>query len=124
NFIGIFDDDKALKKKVMSIVTDSKGVDDIKDPNACNVFALIKTFATADKVESIRVKYLAPGYGYGHAKLELLEILTEYLKPYRDARATLEKHPELIEAKLQEGARIMNERIEAKMQEVKEVVGL
>ncbi|MDD5197970.1 MAG: tryptophan--tRNA ligase [Candidatus Gracilibacteria bacterium] len=124
NFIGIFDDDKTLKKKVMSIVTDSKGFDDIKDPETCNVFALIKTFATPDRTESIRAKYLVPGYGYGHAKLELLEILTEYLRPYHDARAMLEKHPELIEQKLQEGARIMNERIEAKMEEVKEVVGL
>lgn len=124
NFIGLFDDDKALKKKVMSIVTDSKGVDDAKDPETCNVFALIRTFATIDRTESIRAKYLTPGYGYGHAKLELLDILTEYLKPYHDARAMLEKHPELIEAKLQEGARVMNARIEAKMQEVKEVVGL
>lgn len=124
NFIGLFDDAKTLKKKVMSIVTDSKGVDDIKDPDTCHVFALIRTFATAERTESIRAKYLAPGYGYGHAKLELLEILTEYLRPYHDARAILEKHPELIEAKLQKGARIMNERIEAKMQAVKEVVGL
>ena len=124
NFIGLFDDEKTLKKKVMSIVTDSKGVDDIKNPDECNVFALIKTFATPERTESIRAKYLAPGYRYGHAKLELLEILTEYLKPYHDARAMLEKNPELIEAKLQEGARIMNARIEAKMKEVKEVVGL
>lgn len=124
NFIGLFDDAKTLKKKVMSIVTDSKGVDDIKNPDECNVFSLIRTFATIDRTEYVRSKYLAPGYGYGHAKLELLEILTEYLKPYHDARVMLEKHPELIEAKLQEGARIMNARIEAKMQEVKGVVGL
>ena len=99
-------------------------MDDIKNPDECNVFALIKTFATPDRVESIRTKYLAPGYGYGHAKLELLEILTEYLKPYHENRALLESNPELIEAKLQEGARIMNERIEAKMIAVKEVVGI
>ena len=60
NFIGLFDDDKTLKKKVMPIVTDSKGVDDIKDPATCNVFALIKTFATPDRTESIRAKYLSP----------------------------------------------------------------
>lgn len=124
NFIGIFEDNKTLKKKVMSIVTDSRGVDDIKDPDTCNVFALIQTFATPDRTESIRAKYLVPGYGYGHAKLELLDILTEYLRPYRENRAELEKHPELIEARLQEGARVMNARIEAKMEEVKKVVGL
>lgn len=88
------------------------------------MFALVKTFASPERTEAIRAKYLAPGYGYGHAKLELLEILTEYLKPYHENRAMLEQNPELIEAKLQEGARVMNERIEAKMQEVKAVVGL
>jgi tryptophanyl-tRNA synthetase len=124
NFIGIFDDPKTLKKKVMSIVTDSLGVEDVKNPDTCNVFALIKTFATQDRTESIRAKYLAPGYGYGHAKLELLDILTEYLKPYHTNRAILEQQPELIEAKLQEGARAMNERIEAKMRQIRTVVGL
>lgn len=124
NFIGLFDDPKTLKKKVMSIVTDSKGVDDIKNPDECNVFALIKTFATPLQTESIRAKYLAPGYGYGHAKQELLEILTEYLKPYHERRALLEQNPELIERKLQEGARIMNARIETMMTAVSKVVGL
>lgn len=124
NFIGVFDDDKTMKKKVMSIVTDSKWVDDIKDPDTCNVFALVKTFATIDRTESIRAKYLSPGYGYGHAKLELLEILTDYLRPYRENRAKLMENPELIEARFAEGACVMNARIEEKMKAVKEVVGL
>lgn len=90
----------------------------------CHVFALIKTFATSDRTESIQAKYLAPGYGYGHAKLELLLILTEYLRPYRENRARLEGNLDLVEAKLLDGARVMNARIEAKMAEVKKVVGI
>lgn len=124
NFIGLFDDPKTLKKKVMSIITGSEELDDPK-PLDNNIYAIAKVFTTPERLASMREKFEhGIGYGYGHAKLELLEILTEYLQPYHDARAMLEKHPELIEAKLQEGARIMNARIEAKMQAVKEVVGL
>ena len=59
NFIGIFDDEKTLKKRVMSIVTDSRGVDEKKDPETCNVFALLKVFAKPEKLEEIREKYLS-----------------------------------------------------------------
>jgi tryptophanyl-tRNA synthetase len=104
NFIGVFDDEKVMKKRVMSIVTDSLGVDDAKDPDTCNVFALIRVFGTPEEVASIRKKYETPnmGFGYGHAKTALLEILQAYLAPYRAAREELLKHPEIVEAKLAE----------------------
>lgn len=126
NFIGVFDDEKTLKKRVMSIVTDSLGVDDVKDPESCNVFALINVFATPERREAIRAKYLTPnaGYGYGHAKLELLEILTEYLRPYRESREEILKHPEIIESKLREGAEIMNHRLDSLMSEVTRLTGV
>ena len=93
-----------MKKRVMSIVTDSLGVDDVKDPDTCNVFALYRVFATPEQTESLRKKYLTPdaGYGYGHAKTELLGVLQEYLRPYREAREKLLLHPELVEARLAE----------------------
>ncbi len=104
NFIGIFDDEKTLKKRVMSIVTDSLGMDDIKDPDTCNVFALIRVFGTPDEVESIRQKYLTPnmGFGYGHAKSALLDILIRYLAPYRATREKLLLDIPFVEAKLAE----------------------
>ena len=104
NFIGVFDNEKTMKKRVMSIVTDSLGVDDVKDPDTCNVFALYRVFATPEQTESLRKKYLTPdaGYGYGHAKTELLGVLQEYLRPYREAREKLLQHPELVEARLAE----------------------
>jgi tryptophanyl-tRNA synthetase len=61
NFIGIFDDEKTMKKKVMSIVTDSAGMDDAKNPDTCNIFALIQVFGTAEQIENIRTKYLQSG---------------------------------------------------------------
>jgi tryptophanyl-tRNA synthetase len=93
-----------MKKRVMSIVTDSLGVDDVKDPDTCNVFALIRVFGTPEEVKTIRKKYEIPnmGFGYGQAKTALLEILQAYLAPYRSAREKLLLHPEIVEARLAE----------------------
>lgn len=104
NFIGVFDDDKTLRKRIMSIVTDSLGVDEVKDPDTCNVFALYNVFASNEQTAELRVKYQSKGigFGYGHAKTALLDVLTEYLSPYREARAKLLEHPELVEARLAE----------------------
>ncbi len=126
NFIGVFDDEKTLKKRVMSIVTDSKWVDDVKDPDTCNVFALIKVFGSHEEVEAIREKYTTPnaGFGYGHAKTELLRILTEYLRPYRERRTKLLENLDLVEAKLALWAQEMNKRLDEKMRVVKQVVGV
>lgn len=127
NFIGVFDDEKTLKKRIMSIVTGSEGVDEKKkNPDECNVFNLYKVFATQEQTAALRVKYESEGigYGYGHAKLELLDILTEWLRPYRERREALLQNPTIVEAKLVEGARIMNTRIEAKMKEVSRLVGV
>lgn len=127
NFIGVFDDDKTLKKRVMSIVTGSEWVDEKKkNPDECNVFNLYKVFASAEQTAALRVKYESEniGFGYGHAKTELLNVLTEYLRPYREAREKLLANPDIVEAKLAEWARIMNERLRSKMKVVKEVTGV
>lgn len=124
NYIGIFDNEKTLKKKIMSISTDSKWLEEAKDPDTCNVFALIKLFGDKKVVDDVRSKYLAWNYGYWHAKLELFEILNNYLWNLRVKREELNKNYDLIEKKLAEGAKVMNERINTKMKEVSEVVGL
>lgn len=126
NFIGIFDDEKTLKKRVMSIVTDSRGVDEKKDPETCNVFALLKVFAQPEKLEEIRAKYLSEniGFGYGQAKKELLEILLEYFRPYREAREKLLQNPELVEEKLNAGAKIMNQQLDGLMEKIYQLTGI
>lgn len=126
NFIGIFDDEKTLKKRVMSIVTDSRGVDEKKDPETCNVFALLKVFAKPEKLEEIRTKYLSEniGFGYGHAKKELLDILLEYFQPYREAREKLLKKPELVDEKLEAAAKIMNARLDDLMEKIYQLTGI
>ena len=64
NTIGVFDDEKTLKKKVMSIPTDSTPLEEPKNPDTCNVFNLVKFFGNKSEIETIRGKYLAGGYGY------------------------------------------------------------
>jgi tryptophanyl-tRNA synthetase len=127
NFIGIFDDDKLLKKRVMSIVSGSEWVDEKKkNPDECAIFGLYKVFATPEEIEIMRQKYNSEniGFGYGHAKTMLLEVLTRFLTPYRARREALLRDIPFVEAKLAEWAKVMNARLDAKMREVCEVVGV
>ncbi len=105
NFIGIFDDEKKLKKRVMSIVSGSEGIDEKKkNPDECAIFNLYKIFASEEQTALMREKYESEniGFGYGHAKTMLFEVLMEYLHPYSEARENLLKNPEIVEQKLAE----------------------
>jgi len=82
NFIDIFLPEKQLKKQINTIVTDSKELEDSKDPDTCNVFALYKLLANPEETEVMAVKYRTGGFGYGHAKAALLEkMLTRFAEP-------------------------------------------
>ncbi|OWK99362.1 tryptophan--tRNA ligase [Kaistella haifensis DSM 19056] len=104
NIINIFLPEKELKKQVMGIETDSKSLEEPKDPVTDKVFALYELIATAEQTEVLRQKYLAGNFGYGHAKNELLSlILTKYAKERELFSYYMNNLPEL-EQKLQEGA--------------------
>lgn len=75
NIIDIFLPDKKLRKQIMKIKTDSTPLEDPKDPDTCNLFALYKLVANETETEDLRVKYLAGNYGYGHAKQAFYELL-------------------------------------------------
>jgi len=124
NTIGIFDEGKALKKKVMSIQTDSTPLEDPKDPDTCNVFALIKLFANEEKQNEIAEKYRNGGYGYGHAKKELLGLINDYFAEAREERKELEKKPDYIRDVLREGGVKARERAETVMEPVRSATGL
>jgi tryptophanyl-tRNA synthetase len=85
NIIDIFLPEKELKKQVMSIVTDSTPMEAPKNPDKDNVFAIYKLVATPEQTETIRQKYLAGNFGYGHAKQALLELILEKYKNEREA---------------------------------------
>lgn len=124
NTIGIFDEGKILKKKVMSIETDSTPLDEPKDPENCNVFALIKLFAGEEKQQEIADKYRAGGYGYGHAKNELLDMIDIYFAEARAKRKELEQDVDTVRDVLSEGGKKARERAESVMEPIREVAGI
>ncbi len=82
NFINIFLPKKQLKKQVMGIKTDSTPLEEPKDPDTCNVFAIYSLLANKEQSEEMRANYLAGNYGYGHAKTALLNLILEkYAEP-------------------------------------------
>lgn len=104
NTINIFAPEKELKKQVMSIQTDSKGLDDVKNPDECNVYNIYKLICSEDENEVMRQNYLNGGYGYGHAKTALLNlILTKFEEPRRIFNEYME-NPSRIEDILKIGA--------------------
>ena len=124
NTIDIFDEGKSLKKRVMSIQTDSTPLEDPKDPDICNVFALIKLFANESKRKEIAEKYRNGGYGYGHAKKELLDLINDYFAEARERRKDLEKDMDYVNDVLREGGKKARERAETVMEPIREATGL
>lgn len=124
NFIPMFASKKELKKVIMSIQTDDTPLEEPKNPDTCNVFALVKFFGTPEQIEDIRQKYLAWNYGYWHAKLELLDIIEAYIAPFREKKEYLKKHPEIIKQKLEEWNKKANAMADKKYAELMQIVWL
>ncbi|TYP95106.1 tryptophanyl-tRNA synthetase [Fodinibius salinus] len=124
NTIGIFDEGKTLEKQVMSIQTDSTPLDEPKDPESCNVFALIKLFADEEKQNEIAQKYRDGGYGYGHAKKELLAMIEDYFAEARAKRKELAQDLDTVRDILSEGGKKARARAEKVMEPVREATGL
>lgn len=103
NIIDLFLDDKALRKQIMSIVTDSTPMESPKNPDGDNVYALYKLLASPEQVEAMRSKYIAGNYGYGHAKEELFQLIISRFAKEREAFNYYMSHPEELEKKLLAG---------------------
>ncbi len=104
NAIEIFLDEKTLRQRVMSIVTDSTPVDQPKDPETCNLFAVYRHFAPPERVAEVRKLYIEGGAAYGTIKKELVGILWEFFKEAREKRARLAEDPQHIRNILTMGA--------------------
>jgi tryptophanyl-tRNA synthetase len=124
NTIEIFEPQGSIKKKVMRIVTDSTPVEDPKDPDKCNVFALLKLVASEDEIKQWEEKYRKGGTGYGEAKKRLVELLVEYFEPYRDRRKELENNLDYVREVLSKGADRARPVAHKTFEEVRKAVGL
>lgn len=104
NTINIFLPEKQLKKQIMSIETDSKTLEEPKDPETDKVFAIYELIAAPEQTEELRKKYLAGNFGYGHAKTELLNLIFERFAKERELFSHYMNNIPELETKLQEGA--------------------
>jgi len=124
NTIPIFADDNVIKKAVMSIVTDSKGVDEPKKPEGNTIYELYKFFATEAETEALAKRFRKGGLGYGDAKKTLLKKILETFKPFKEKRKYLEEHPKKVEKILAGGAEKVKKVSHKTMEKVREVTGL
>ena len=104
NFINIFLDDKALRKQIMGIETDSTPLEEPKNPDTCNCFTLYRLLATPAQTEEMRANYLAGNYGYGHAKQALFEVIVEKFATVREKYNYYSTNLEEVDKLLLEGA--------------------
>jgi tryptophanyl-tRNA synthetase len=124
NTIEIFLTAKQTKKRCAQIVTDSTPLEDPKDPDTCNVFALLKLFASEEEIVEIAAQYRAGGYGYGHAKGRLSELVNERFADARERYNQLLEDTDYVHDVLREGGRKARETAEATMQRVREAAGI
>ena len=114
NTIDIFADEKSLKKQIMSIVTDSKGLEDKKNPESCNIFNIFKLIASKDEVKKMKKNYSEGGYGYGHAKTHLLNLILDLFRKERKLYSELLQNPDHlygILVKGEEKARVIADKV-------------
>ena len=124
NTIEIIESPNTLKKKVMRIVTDSTPVEEPKDPDKCNVFALLKLVASPEELAQWDKKYREGGMGYGEAKKRLVELLLEYFEPYRQKRAELENNKDHVKQVLENGAKRAKAVASETLAKARKAVGL
>ena len=124
NVIGIFESNEILDKKVKKIVTDSKNIEDKKDPDSCNIFSLYKLFSNTDEQKELANNYYAGGMGYGYAKDILLKKINQYFEPIREKRLELERDYDYVEDILKDGAQKASLIASDVLKNVKAAVGL
>ncbi|MFA5022867.1 MAG: tryptophan--tRNA ligase [Candidatus Paceibacterota bacterium] len=124
NTIPLFADEKEIKRLVMAIKTDSKGVEEAKNPEECNVFALHKFFTPAPQLAEIKKRYVDGGIGYKESKEILADNMNAYLAPLRAKREEIAKDPARVIDILKKGAEIARSKAKLKMAEVKAKVGI
>ena len=124
NTVELFGSEKETKSRIMRIVTDSKGLDDPKDPDTCNVFALYRLFASDAQRAEMESLYRRGGYGYGSAKKALFEIFWTTFEPMRRRRAELAADPAAVDAVLARGAARAREEASRTLRRARSATGI
>jgi tryptophanyl-tRNA synthetase len=123
NIIDIFLPDKELKKKIMSIITDSTPLEEPKDPDTCTVFSLYSLLASEEQKEKMRQNYIAGNFGYGHAKSALYELILKTFVSERKRYNELISNIDELEAILQKSEEKVRRMARVKLGIVREKLG-
>ena len=123
NTIPIFGDDAAIKKCVMGVVTDSKGIEEPKDKQ-CTILQLCKVVMPTKDYADFEKRFCKGGMGYGDAKKTLLEAIQKTFRPFREKRTHLETHPDEVEKILEDGAMKVRRITLKTLERVREATGL
>jgi tryptophanyl-tRNA synthetase len=124
NAIDLFGEPNTTRKRIMSIKTDSTPVEDPKNPDTCNVFALYRLMAKPDDVKELEERYRAGGMGYGEAKKLLAEVAEQVLGPARERREKLVADPDYVEDVLRTAGKKARAVAREVMAEVRDACGL
>jgi len=123
NLINIFQPDKKLRKQIMGIKTDSRAMEDPKDPDTDNVFALYKILANPEQIAEMRSNYEGGNYGYGHAKQALFEVILEKYNPARERFDYYMNHLNEVDNALEIGAEKAKQVADKVLERVRGKVG-
>jgi len=124
NTIPIFLDDKPLRKRVMAVQTDSTPVEDPKDPDNCNLYALLKLFASKEKMDEVHNLYVNGGAAYGYLKQDLFELIRDYFADARAKKKELLANQDYLREVLASGADRAREKATQTLELVRDRVGL
>lgn len=123
NVIGLFASDEEIRKAVMSIPTDSKGIEEPKDPATCKVFAFHELL-NAENLPDVRRRYLEGGIGYKESKDILIDNMRAFIAPLRSRREDIARDPEAVIQILRDGGVVARAEAQKMMRAVRERVGL
>jgi tryptophanyl-tRNA synthetase len=124
NTIPLFLPAKQLRKAIMRIKTDSTPLEEPKDPDTCSVFELYRLFGTAEGIADLAARYRAGGMGYGHAKLELFEVMEAHFAGPRERFQHYLAHPETINDILEDGGQRARSVARATLSRVRDATGI
>jgi len=124
NTINIFGEEKKIQKVIKKIVTDTTPLEEPKEFESCNIYALAKLFLDKNGLEAFEERYRTPGEGYGHFKLYLHDVMWEYFRPYREKREYFENNQDEVRSILKAGAHQARLIAQEKMEIIRSKTGI
>lgn len=124
NTINIFGEEKKIQKVIKKIVTDTTPLEEPKEFESCNIYALAKLFLDKNGLEAFEERYRTPGEGYGHFKLYLHDVMWEYFRPYREKREYYASHQDEVRDILKFGANKARNIAAEKMEIIRSKTGI